>query len=73
MKFNRKFFERTLFTIFLFATLGGIYIVGNAWFHPQSLSWRLTHYSPWPREDNFGVFCWIVSFISFFTWNLVRD
>jgi len=69
----RKFIERTALTIFVFSLLAGIYILGNAWFHPESLTWPLTHYASWPREDNFGVFSFIVSFISFFIWNLTRE
>jgi len=68
----RKIIERISLTIFVFSLLAGIYIVGNAWFHPESLTWPLTHYASWPREDNFGVFSFIVSFISFLTWNLIR-
>jgi len=70
---TRKIVERVSFTIFFFSLLAGLYIVGNAWFHPESLSWPLTHYSSWPREDNFAVFSFIVSFISFLVYNLTRE
>ena len=69
----RKFIERATLTLFVFGLLGGAYIAGNAWFHPESLTWSLTHYASWPREDNFGVFSFVVSFISFFIWNLTRE
>ena len=69
---TRKLIERTALTIFVFSMLGGIYILGNGWFHPESLKWQLTHYASWPREDNFGVFSFIVSFFSFLIWNLTR-
>jgi hypothetical protein len=69
---TRRLIERTALTIFVFSLLGGLYIVGNGWFHPETLTWRLTHYASWPREDNFGVFCFIVSFFSFLIWNLTR-
>jgi len=68
-----KFIERTALTIFVFSLLGWLYVMGNAWFHPESLIWPLTHYASWPREDNFAVFSVIVSFISFFIWNLTRE
>jgi hypothetical protein len=60
-------------TLFIFGLLGWLYIAGNAMFHPETLSWPLTHLAPWPREDTFGIICFAVSFISFFIWNLVRD
>lgn len=69
---TRRIIKAVSFTIFIFSLLGGIYIVVNAWVHPESLAWPLTHYASWPREDNFGVFSWIVSFISFLIWNLIR-
>ena len=70
---TRKIIERTALTVFVFTALAGMYIAGNAWFHPESLSWPLTHYASWPREDNFGVFSFIVSFFSFLIWNLIRE
>ncbi len=60
-------------TFFLFGLLGWLYIVLNAEVHPESLSWPLTHFAPFPREDTFGAFCFLISFISFFVWNMVRD
>lgn len=59
-------------TLFLFGLLGWIYIAMNAVFHPWSLPLPLTHLAPWPREDTFGAVSFLVSMISFFTWNLIR-
>ncbi|MFC1682130.1 hypothetical protein ACFL0X_00765 [Nanoarchaeota archaeon] len=70
---KKKFIERISLTIFVFSFLGGVYIIGNAWFHPQTLSIQLTHLTPWIREDTFGMISWIVSFFSFLVWNLVRE
>jgi len=53
--------------------LGFIYIAGNAWFHPQSLSWPLTHFLPYPREDTFGVLCFILAALSLFVHDLTRE
>ena len=65
---------RALFlTFFLFSLLGWVYIALNAVFHPESLSWPLTHFASFPREDTFGALCFGVSFISFFVWNLVKE
>ena len=69
---TRKVIERLSLTIFVFSLLCVVYIMGNAWFHPQSLVWPLSHYAPWPREDNFATFNFFVSFISFLIWNLTR-
>jgi len=69
---TRHIIKAISFTIFIFSLLGGIYILGNAWFHPETLKLPLTHHLSWPREDNFAVFSWIVSFISFLIWSLVR-
>jgi len=60
-------------TLFVFGLLGWLYIVGNAWIHPQSLSWQLTHFVKWPREDTFGAVCFAVSAISFFLWNSLKN
>lgn len=60
-------------TLFIFGLIGWSYIAVNAWVHPQTLSWQLTHFAPWPREDTFGIVSFAVSFISFFVWNLTKD
>jgi hypothetical protein len=67
-----KFFRALTLTLFLFGLLGWIYIALNAVFHPESLSWPLTHVLPFPREDTFGIMCFIVSSVSFFIWNMIR-
>jgi hypothetical protein len=64
---------RILFSLFLFSTLGGLYIIGSALIHPQTLPIQLSHLTPWIREDTFGIMCWIISFISFISWNIIRD
>ena len=69
MKILKPFF----LTGFIFGLLGWIYIAGNAWFHPETLSLPLTHLVPWPREDTFGTVCFGVSIISFLVWNLIND
>jgi len=65
---------RSLFlTLFVFGFAGWIYIGGNAWFHPESLAWPLTHFAKWPREDTFGAICFGISFVSFFIWNILKE
>jgi hypothetical protein len=70
---EKKIIERVAFTIFLFSLIGGIYIIVNSWVHPQTLTLPLTHLLSWPREDNFGIACGIISFFSFLIWNIVRE
>lgn len=57
----------------LFGSLGFIYIAGNAWFHPESLSWPLTHFLPYPREDTFGAFCFGTAVICCFVHLLLKQ
>lgn len=67
-----KFLKALSFTLFIFGLAGWLYIVGNSWIHPKTLSMQLTHFLPYPREDTFGEVCFAVSFIAFFIWNLIR-
>jgi hypothetical protein len=69
----KKIIKALTLTLFVFGFAGWAYIALNAVFHPQSLSWPLTHFLPYPREDTFGVICFAVSMGSFFIWNLLRD
>ena len=69
MKYLRSF----SLTLFVFGLLGWIYIAVNAELRPETLPWPLTHFLPYPREDTFGIFCFLISMISFFVWNLVKN
>lgn len=69
----KKFFKALTLTLSVFGFSGWVYIAMNAVFHPQSLSWPLTHLAPYPREDTFGILCFAVSMVSFFVWNLLRE
>jgi len=60
-------------TLFVFGLLGWLYIATVALVHPETLTLQLTHFAPWPREDTFGEVSFVVSFVSFFIWNLVKD
>lgn len=68
-----KIIRAASLTFFVFGFAGWVYIVINATIHPETLSWQLTHLTPWIREDTFGILCFAVSFISFFIWNLTKD
>ncbi|MBE3115498.1 MAG: hypothetical protein IMZ59_08300 [Actinobacteria bacterium] len=69
----KKILKAASFTFFIFGLLGWLYIAAVALVHPQTLHLQLTHFAPWPREDTFGMVSFVVSFISFFIWNLVKD
>ncbi len=60
-----KIMRALTLTVFVFGVLGFVYVAGNAWFYPQSLSWPLTHFYPFPREDTFGAFCFGAAMLSF--------
>lgn len=65
---------RSLFlTLFVFGLLGWVYIALTALIAPWTLSWPLTHFASFPREDTFGAACFLVSMVSFFAWNILRD
>jgi hypothetical protein len=68
-----KIIEAVSLTLFVFGLLGWLYIVVVALVHPETLPLQLTHFALWPREDTFGEISFVVSFISFFIWNLVRE
>lgn len=68
-----KIIKALSITLFVHCFAGWIYIANNAVHHPETLSWGLTHFATWPREDTFGIVCFAVSIISFFVWNLVKD
>ena len=69
----KKIVKAASFTFFIFGLLGWFYIAAIALVHPETLSIQLTHFAPWPREDTFGTVSFLVSFVSFFIWNLVKD
>lgn len=54
--------DGVLTTVALYAFAGWAYIALNAVVHPDSLRLPLTHFADWPREDTFGVACFITSF-----------
>ena len=68
-----KIIKSLSLTLFIFGLLGWFYIVLNSLVHMETLSMPLTHVLSWPREDTFGIICFLVSFVSFFIWNLVKD
>jgi len=68
----RRLLERISFAIFLFCLIGFIYVIGNLWIHPHTMTMPLTHWTMFIREGEFGILCFVVSFFSFLVWNLLR-
>ena len=68
-----KFWRATTLTLFVHAFAGWFYIAENAVFHPETLPLPLTHMLSFPREDTFGIICFVISGISFFVWNILRQ
>lgn len=68
-----KILKALSFSLFFFGFAGWVYICLNAVVHPETLSLQLTHKTPWIREDEFGILCFAVSFVSFLIWNLIRE
>ena len=50
--------------VLVHALLGWVYIAMNALSHPWTLGLRLTHFSDWPHEGDFGAGCFIVMLVS---------
>ncbi|MFN2505181.1 MAG: hypothetical protein ABR540_13305 [Acidimicrobiales bacterium] len=60
-------------TVAVYSFAGWAYIAANAVVHPESLAWPLTHLSSWPREDTFGVACFVTSFVAALGWAIARS
>ena len=59
-------------TLALYAFAGWVYIALVALVHPQTLGLQLTHFVKLPHEDTFGEICFVVSFVSFFIYSVLR-
>jgi len=70
---KRRILLSLTLTLFVFGFAGWFYIAENAVFHPITLHMPLTHFYKYPHEDTFGAICFLISFVSFFTYNLIRD
>jgi len=70
---KRKVALVTTRTLALYSFAGWVYIVLVALVEPNTLSLRLTHFAMFPHEDTFGEMCFVISFISFFAYSLLRS
>jgi hypothetical protein len=60
-------------TLTVYGFAGWVYIAVVALVEPDTLSWQLTHFAPYPREDTFGEVCFVISLVSFFIYSLLRS
>ena len=70
---KRKVLQSLTLTGAVYGFAGWVYIVINSEVHMWTLGMRLTHFFPWPHEDTFGEMCFLVSIVSFFVYNLIKD
>jgi hypothetical protein len=70
---TRRFFQVVTLTLTVYGFAGWIYIAAVALVHPHTLGLQLTHFSKYPHEDTFGETSFVISLISFFIYNLIKD
>jgi len=69
----RKFAQKLFLTLAIYGFAGWVYIALVALVHPHTLGMQLTHFTKYPHEDTFGELSFVVSFVSFFIYQLIRD
>lgn len=70
---KRKFLQVLTLTLTVYGFAGWVYIAAVALVHPHTLGLQLTHFYKYPHEDTFGEISFVVSLISFFMYNLIKD
>ena len=60
-------------TLALYGFAGWAYIALVALVHPATLGLQLTHFAKFPHEDTFGEISFVVSFVSFFVYSMLRQ
>jgi hypothetical protein len=58
---------------FVFGFLGWMYGVLVQMIHPEWLTIKLSHLTPWIRVDTFTIICFVVSAIGFFVWRFTGE
>lgn len=59
--------------IALYAFAAWVYVALVALIEPDTLSLQLTHLTKWPRTDTFGEISFVVSFVAFWLWMMLRQ
>jgi hypothetical protein len=70
---SKKIIKSLSLTGAIYGFLGWFYIMLVALVHPETLPIQLTHLTPWLREDTFGILCFVISFVSFYIYNLYKN
>jgi hypothetical protein len=70
---RRWLLTATCRAIALYAFAGWVYVALVALIQPQTLALQLTHLTKWPRTDTFGEISFVVSFIAFWGYTLLRS
>jgi hypothetical protein len=70
---THKFFQALTLTLAVFGFAGWVYIALVALVHPHTLGLQLTHFARYPHEDTFGEMSFVVSLVSFFVYQLIKD
>jgi hypothetical protein len=69
---RRRLLTAMTLAVALYAFAAWVYVAMVAVFLPDTLSWQLTHLAKWPRTDTFGEGAFVVSFLSFIAYRMVR-
>jgi hypothetical protein len=70
---GRRYLQALTLTLAVFGFAGWVYIAAVALVHPRTLGLQLTHFYAYPHEDTFGEVSFVVSLISFFVYQLIKD
>jgi hypothetical protein len=68
-----KIFRSLFLTLTVFGLLGWLYLVVIQIAQPNLLGIQLTHIWKYPHVDTFGETSFLISFISFFIYNIIKD
>ena len=68
-----KILKSLFLSTFIFSFLGWLYVVICSFIFPESMPWKFCHLTPWMRTDTFGIICFVISFISFFLWQVFKS
>jgi hypothetical protein len=69
---RRSLLTATCRAVALYAFAAWVYVALVALIQPQTLHLRLTHLAKWPRTDTFGEISFVVSFVAFWGYTLLR-
>jgi hypothetical protein len=59
--------------IAIYSAASWVYIALVALVHPETLPLQLTHFTKWPHEDTYGEFSFVVSFLAFTGYSLIKS